>query len=674
MTHEVFAREESALVARLGRETLRIEALGEAIRVRATQNRGFDPGAVSGLLPDLPEGRPDIVTGPETASLSTDRLTVDLRFAERGIFPGLLLRFTDRRTGATLLEEEAPHFLWPGARAWTARDGDLWHVETRFRATPGERIHGLGQHQHGRFDQKGCVIELVQKNTQVVLPCLWSSAGYGLIWNSPGVGRVELAENHTRWVMEAVPQIDYVVVPGATPAEAIGTQTALTGRPPMMPEWAMGFWQCKLRYETQDEVLAVAREHRRRGLPLDCLVIDFFHWTKAGEWRFREEEFPDPSAMVAELREMGIEPMVSVWPSVNVNAETHAEMARAGWLIEARHGALEGAIFYDRAPDGLNALKFYDATNPDARAFHWSRVREGYVRHGIRSFWLDACEPEIYPLHPSNLRYHAGDGRAVSSAYPALHHRGYAEHAAADGLEGQVLLSRSAWLGSQRYPVLVWSGDVGSTFGEFAAQIRAGLNMAMSGWSWWTTDIGGFHGGDVRDPAFHELLIRWFQWGCFCPVMRLHGFREDAARDPRYGHDFSFGGAENEVWSFGDDVYGILSSYMHLRTRLRPYIAAQMRHAAETGIPPMRPAFFDFPDDPALHDVSDAYLFGPDLLVAPVIDAGATTRPVRLPAGVDWTCAWTGTRHPGGRWIEADAPLDRIPLFLRDGADLPIRP
>lgn len=673
MSHLIFRKEGEALLARLAGEVIELSAIGDAIRVRATRNREFDDAAVSALLPEIAAGPAEIDIREDDASLATGRLRVDVAFAERGIDPGLLLTFVDLETGVVLLREEAPHFLWPGARAWRACEGDLWRVETRFAANDGERFFGLGQHQHGRFDQKGCVVELVQMNTEVAIPFLYSSRGYGFLWNSPGTGRVELAGNQTRWVMDAVPQTDYVVLPASTPAEALGGYTALTGRPPVMPEWAMGFWQSKLRYRTQEEVLAVAREHRRRDLPLDCLVIDFFHWPKMGEWCFDPADFPDPAAMVAELREMGVEPMVSVWPTVNVNAATHEEMARAGHLVGSRRGALDGAIFYDRQPDGLNPLKFYDATSPDARGFHWDRVREGYARHGIRAFWLDACEPEMYPMHPENLRYHLGDGRAVTGAYPFLHQKGYVEHMEAEGIEGTVLLSRSAWAGSQRFPVLVWSGDVASTFPAFAAQIRAGLNMAMSGVSWWTTDIGGFHGGDVDDPAFHELLVRWFQWGCFCPVMRLHGFREHAARDPRYGKLFSFGGSHNEVWSFGEDVYAILGDYMRLRGRLKPYIAAQMRLAAETGLPPMRPLFVDFPEDEAAWDVCDAHLFGPDLLVAPVIEAGAASRTVHLPAGARWTDAWTGVAHDGGQVIEADAPLERIPLFLRDDARLPVR-
>jgi len=673
MIHDVFEQTGDRIVGRLNGETIWLEPIGTAaVRVRATRNAAIDEDQISGLLDQGAAAGAAVTVGQDVATVVNGRIRAEIRQVPRGMGPALELAFFDVETGLELLAEEMPHILWPGTRHYAAQEGALWRIETRFAAHDGERFYGLGQHQHGRLDLKGCVIDLQQANTQISIPFAVSSRSYGLIWNNPGIGRVELAENRTKWVMEATAQLDYVVIAGDGPAAILQSYAGLTGHPPVMPDWAMGFWQSKLRYETQDEVLAVAREYKRRGLTLDCLVIDFFHWTSMGEWKFDPDDFPDPSAMVAELKDLGITPMVSVWPTVNANAETHDAMAQAGFLVQSRRGALDGSIFFDRRPDGRNALKFYDATHPGARAFHWNRVRDGYVRHGITAFWLDANEPEMYPMHPDNQRYHAGDGRAVTNAYPLLHQRGYAEHMADDGVADGVMLSRSAWLGTQRYPVVVWSGDVKASFADLRSQVTAGLDMALSGISWWTTDIGGFKGGDIGDPAFRELLIRWFQYGCFCPVFRLHGFRQDVARDPRYGHAFSFGGADNEVWSFGEVATGILTRYLHLRDRLKPYIRAQMRTASETGLPPMRPLLLEFPGDPAAEDVDDTFLFGPDLLVAPVLSASAEARQVYLPAGTDWRDAWTGERHAGGQTVDAAAPLDRIPLFLRDDALLPI--
>lgn len=671
----IFTETAHGLTCRLGGETLTLQPLGRAaIRLRATCNAGFDETLPSGLLDTPPAAEaPRTEIADDRASLTNGRLRAEVRLILPGLQPRLEVAFHDTETGEVLLAERMPHILYPTARHFEAEAGDLWRIATEFAPHPGERFWGLGQHQHGRLDQKGCVIDLVQMNTEVVIPFLVSSRGYGLIWNNPGTGRVELAENRTRWCLDAAPQLDYVVIAGPAPADILRDYAALTGRPPMMPDWAMGFWQCKLRYSTQAEVLEVAREYRRRGLPIDCLVIDFFNWTRGGEWRIDPDAFPDPAAMVAELEGMGIMPMISIWPAVNANAENFDEMREAGYLIRHGRGVQASSVFIDANSDGRVPLSFYDATHPGARAYHWARVREGYARHGFRAFWLDANEPEVYPTQPDNLRYHLGEGRAVGGAYPQLHLQGYAEGMAAEGMADGLLLARSAWLGTQRLPVVVWSGDVHSTFADLARQVRAGLNMAMSGISWWTTDIGGFKGGDIRDPAFHELLVRWFQYAVFCPVFRLHGFRQDSAGDPALGRDFLAGGAANEVWSFGPEVEALLADCLHLRARLRPYVADQMRVAHETGLPPMRPLFVDFPADPVAAGVEDQFLFGPDLLVAPVLAPGEGPRRLYLPEGADWTDGWTGARHAGGQWLERATPLGEIPVFLRDGAAVPLR-
>ncbi|MEM8789251.1 MAG: TIM-barrel domain-containing protein [Pseudomonadota bacterium] len=674
MTAKRFKADGARLLCRIGSETLWLEPVGHsAIRVRATRNRAFSDDLPSGLLPDAPPPETSAIAIEEDAAvLVNGRLRAEVRLITPGLAPRLEISFHDTVDGTVLLEEEMPHILYPDARNYDAVDGPLWRIETCFKAHDGERIYGLGQHQHGRFDQKGCVIDLLQMNTEVVIPFLISSRGYGMIWNNPGAGRVELAQNRTRWVLDASPQLDYVVIAGPAPSDILRTYATLTGHPPMMPDWAMGFWQCKLRYDTQDKVLEMARDYHRRGLPVSCFVIDFFNWTRGGEWRIDQTAYPDPAAMVAELEAMGMRPMISVWPAVNSNAENFAEMRDAGYLVEHRRGVQAASVFVDANSEGLVPLSFYDATNPAARDYHWDRVRDGYARHGFGAFWLDANEPEAYPAQPDNLRYHLGDGRAVTNAYPLLHQQGYAEHMAADGIADGVLLSRSAWLGTQRHPVVVWSGDVKSTFSDLSRQVRAGLNMAMSGIPWWTTDIGGFKGGDIRDPSFHELLIRWFQYGVFCPVFRLHGFRQDSDADPRLGRDFLAGGADNEIWSFGPEVEAHLVACLEMRERLKPYLATQMRVAHETGLPPMRPLLLEFPGDAGAAEVEDQFLLGPDLLVAPVLEAGSPGRQVYLPGGETWRDAWTGQSHSGGRVLEVATPLSRIPVFLRGNADIPV--
>jgi alpha-D-xyloside xylohydrolase len=411
----------------------------------------------------------------------------------------------------------------------------------------------------------------------------------------------------------------------------------------------------------------VAREHRRRGLPLSVIVADFFHWTHLGDWRFDEAEWPDAEAMVRELSEMGVRLMVSVWPSVSPLSENYREMLDRGLLIATEHGPPVHADWADKGVDAYVQVSFYDPTNPDARRFVWERVREHYYSLGVRVWWLDACEPELKPGTSENLLYHAGPGPEVTNLYPREHARTFHEGMRAEGETEVVSLCRSAWAGSQRYGAALWSGDIASTFEALQAQVRAGLNVALSGIPWWTTDIGGFHGGDPESPEFRELIVRWFQYGVFCPLFRLHGFRE-----PAMPFTTAQTGGPNEVWSFGEEAYGAIREILFLRERLRPYVMDQMRAAHECGKPPMRPLFFDFPGDERAWSVDDAFLFGPDILVAPVTRYGAREREVYLPAGATWTDPWTRTVHDGGTALRLEAPLDRVPVLLRNGAALPI--
>jgi alpha-D-xyloside xylohydrolase len=342
-------------------------------------------------------------------------------------------------------------------------------------------------------------------------------------------------------------------------------------------------------------------------------------------------------------------------------------MERRGLLIGTEFGPVAHADWPDKGIDATVQVAFYDATNPTAREFVWEKVRDSYLSIGIEVFWADACEPELKPGYPANLRYYAGAGLEVGNMYPRENARMFYEGMRAEGKSDVVTLNRSAWAGSQRYGAILWSGDIETDFAAFRRQIAAGLNTALSGIPWWNTDIGGFHGGDPASPEYREVMVRWFQFGAFSPIFRLHGFRR-----PALPFSPMMTGGPNEIWSYGEQAERIMTEYIHLRTRLRPYILEVMREAHESGLTPMRPYHLEFPDDPRAWDVDSAYLFGRDLLVAPVLEAGARTWGVYLPAGAEWTDAWTGTLYEGGRTVTVDAPLDRIPLFLRDGAQLPI--
>ena len=550
------------------------------------------------------------------------------------------------------------------AREFKPIIGGDYQLSVRFVSDPKEKIYGMGQYQQPHLNLKGTDLELAHRNSQASVPFLLSSLGYGFLWNNPGVGRATFGTNITTWEAFSTKQMDYWITAGDTPAEIEEAYASVTGTVPMMPDYAMGFWQCKLRYQTQEELLEVAREYKKRGLPISVIVIDYFHWPLQGDWRFDEKYWPDPDAMIKELKEMGIELMVSIWPTVDYRSENFQEMKEKGYLIRTERGF---RIVMDFQGNTIH----YDATNPDAREYVRQKAKKNYYDKGVKTFWLDEAEPEYSVYDFENYRYHMGPNVQIGNLYPKLYAKTFYDGMTAEGQENVINLLRCAWAGSQKYGALVWSGDIHSSFASLRNQFAAGLNMGLAGITWWTTDIGGFHGGDPTNPDFRELLVRWFEYGTFCPVMRLHGERVPL-KDPigTYGGGLCVSGADNEVWSFGEEAYEILKYYLELRERMKPYITELMEAAHMKGSPVMRPLFYDIPEDPKCWDVNDEYMFGPDVLVAPVMHAKMTSRKVYLPEGSRWTNYWTGETLEGGQETEVATPLSQIPLFTRNGRTL----
>jgi alpha-D-xyloside xylohydrolase len=673
MSRQYLSQDGDRLVRRQGGETLWIEPWGEhSLRVRATRQRTVDASEDWALEPPAP-ATPEITIEDDGAGavgrITNGRITAAIdRYG--------WLEFTNSRGDLLLREywqvregDETSSIAIPGRAYKPVLGSDDYELTVSFRPQPGERLYGLGQRQIAELDLKGCMLELAHRNSQASIPFALSSRGYGFLWNNPAIGRVTLGKNVTEWYAGRTGQLDYWVTAGDTPAQIEEAYAEATGKTPMMPDWATGFWQCKLRYKSQDELLGVAREYKRRGLPISVIVADFFHWPQQGEWKFDPEYWPDPAAMIAELRDLGIELMVSIWPTVDVNSENYDEMEDRGLLVSTDRGSGTTMEF-------MGNEVFFDATNPEAQEFIWSKAKQNYFDQGIRTFWLDEAEPELV-THSGQydwdlIRYHRGPALKVGNLYPVGYAKAFYDGQQAAGQTEILNLVRCCWAGSQKYATLLWSGDVHSTFESFRMQFAAGLNAGLSGIPWWTTDIGGFFGGRADDPEFRELLVRWFQYGVFCPVTRLHGFRlpyDFAETDAwRTFNEVLGSGAPNEIWSFGEDVYEILAGCLRTREALRPYVAEQMVAAHERGTPVIRPLFYDFPADAHAWEVEDQYLFGPDVLVAPLLEYGLRERPVYLPQGRTWTDVGTGTAHEGGQTITVAAPLEAMPLFVAAGA------
>lgn len=650
----MFRLEKGRLVREYDHEKVWIEPWGrDALRVRASYLEITDDEWA--LLP-VTEKKAEILMDEHKATIVNGKIKAEITKEGQ-------ICFYNQHGKRLLQETRHTYQLKYGGREFKAYPGGSdYSLKLRLEADPDEKLFGMGQYQHAFLNLKGCSLELTHRNSQISVPFVLSSAGYGFLWHNPAVGQVHFSLNVTEWSAPSTKQLDYWITAGDTPAEIEESYALATGKAPMMPDYGLGFWQCKLRYRSQEELLAVAREYKRRQLPIDVIVIDFFHWTNQGDWQFDPEYWPDPEGMVQELQKLGIELMVSVWPTVQTESGNYREMLEKGYLLRSDRGVRTQFQFL-----GQNAI--FDATNPEARQFLWRQIKKNYYDKGIRVFWLDEAEPELTAYDHDIYRYHIGSSQQIGNLYPVKYAQTFYEGMASEGQTNIMNLVRCAWAGSQRYGALVWSGDIHSSFGVLGIQVKAGLNMAIAGIPWWTTDIGGFHGGNPEDSSFRECVVRWFQYGAFCPVFRLHGDRQPFIPPTgAKGGGVCGSGSDNEVWSYGEEAYGIMKTYMLIRERLRPYIAGLMQEAHERGTPPMRPLFYDFPQDRLAWETEDQYMFGPDLLVAPVVVEGQRSRGVYLPAGAQWTHAFSGETWEGGQRITVDAPLEQIPLFLRDGA------
>ena len=626
-------------------------------------------------------------------------------------------------------------------------------AEQQFLTAPDELLLGLGQFQDGHFNLRGVTRQLTQVNTQIALPFIYSSKGYGLLWHQygltdfnpadspislekqalaatpagaavdattatgtqkvaqdqatytgtfslPAAGKYSLMldlgamgnrhyvaidgvaclDHSNFWLpptasaqvaLAAGPHriqvvcksnntphvtykrvdglttfrspnaqlLDYVVFYGPQADAVIQTYRNLSGQVPMLPQWAYGFWQCRERYTSSAHLTETVQEFRRRNIPMDVIVQDWQYWGKYG-WgvmQFDEDKYPDPAALMQNLHAQHARFNISVWE--NLNKES---------TIGKSHVA--NGLYIADSP-------WLDLTNPAARTAHWAAMNQHLFRYGVDSWWLDATEPENDALHGKKL--FVGPGDFYRLTYPLFVNQAVYEGQRQTTADKRVcILTRSAFLGQQRYGTINWSGDIGGTWDSFKRQIPAGLGFTITGQPYWTTDIGGFFRpgpSQYTDPQYNELLMRWYQWGAFTPVFRVHGYQ-----------------TETEPWKNGPVVEANIHQLLDVRYRLLPYIYSEAWRVHASGSTLMRPLVMDFAADTAATQQAYEYSFGPAFLVAPVTKPGVTEWPVYLPKAAAWYNFWTGERHAGGQTVAAPAPLATTPIFVKAGAIVPL--
>jgi alpha-D-xyloside xylohydrolase len=517
-----------------------------------------------------------------------------------------------------------------------------------------EGLYGLGQHQSGVWNYRGESVDIVQDNSNISVPLMVSSKGYGIFWNNMSRSRFNNRfANYLYISSEVADVIDYYFLYGPDFDKIIAGYRELSGQAPLFGKWAYGFWQCKNRYKSQDEILGVAKKYRDLHIPVDNIVQDWFWWNRKGEFVFNKN-YPDPKGMIDQLHSVNFHLMISIWPFFEPGSSNYDYMNSKGWFVDK--------FKFAKPPFHTDAMAVYDATSPEARKYYWDLVNKGLFSIGADAWWMDTTEPETEGQEENILLHHklaAGSGDRYVNAYPLLDTGAvYEGQRNASDKKRVYILSRSAFAGSQRNAVTAWSGDINSDWFSYRRQIPAGLNFAVSGIPYWTTDIGGFVFGSPADPAFRELFVRWFQYATFNPILRVHG-----TRNPD----------ENELWSYGPDAQNILVNFDRLRYRMLPYIYSLAWRTTSESYTPMRPLVMDFRTDPRVDNIGDQFMYGPAFLVNPVTEPASTTRPVYLPQA-KWYDFWTGTTIDGGRMINAITPLERLPLYVRAGSILPLGP
>jgi len=559
-----------------------------------------------------------------------------------------------------------------------------YHILQSFIVAPDDSFYGLGQQQDGFMNYRNKSVTLVQTNTVAINPFLISTGNYGILWDNYSKTIFQSKLNEISFWSEVGNIINYYFVSGPNMDQIIAGYREITGETPMYGKWAYGYWQSKERYVDANDLTGVAREYRKRKIPIDNMVQDWRYWGDNDHWssmRFDSTVWPHPEKTIRYLHDsLNMHLMISIWPALGIKTEIFKEMNKKGFLYPPEH---------------WTGGKLYDAYSMEARELYWKYIKDGLVSKGIDALWMDGTEPELRDQHTFNKsekyikemeQNDLGSMARYLNTFSLETSRGVYEGFRKD-VEGKrvFILTRSAFAGQQKYAAATWSGDISSNWKTFKNQISAGLNFCMSGLPYWTTDIGGFfpssRGGlfkkGAEDPAFREFYVRWFQFGAFCPLFRAHGT-----------------GYPRELWRFGEPgetAYEALLKYDRLRYRLMPYIYSLAWQVKHSGYTIMRGLPMDFSKDKKVLKLNTQYMFGPAFMVVPVVaplcrEPGKGQFPsdvhclplskmwIYLPEGSSWYDFWTGELHSGGQEIMRDVPLDIMPLYVKAGSILLLGP
>lgn len=519
-----------------------------------------------------------------------------------------------------------------------------------FETDINEKIFGMGSYAEENLNKNLGMYELMQRNSQTTIPFYISNKNYGFLWNGSSIGNVSFNKNYKKWVNNNTKCIDYVVIVGENPKDIIEKYTFMVGRAPIIKKELLGLWQSKLRYQTTNEVESIYNEYLNRKIKPSVIVIDYFHWTEDGNFEFDDNYWKDIDKLSKKMKETNTELMVSVWPTVSKNSKYYNYYKNNKMLLEPRDN--KSKIF-----DNKDILDFY---NDETKKFVSNLLTNNYKTKNIKLFWADQAEPEMNIYEQREYNTSKGNFEKMANRYP------YEYLMTIPREEGYPVLIRSAWFNSQKEGSLVWSGDIDSSFKSLREQIQILISMGLSGISWSTTDIAGFHSGDSTTQKFKELMIRWFQFAVFSPVLRMHGDRQPHSQKiGKTGGGVRTSGSSNEIWSFGTEVERILTKYIRIREKLVDYIFKLYEESTNFGYPISRSLFFEFPNDKKAWDDRLSYMFGSDLLISPVIDFEMKKMKVYLPDGNDWINVFNNKVYKGGKDYIIEFSLETLPVFCK---------